>query len=121
MQVLAAAEEALRRLQVSGAERNAILDTLRYVDSLMERSRAVEAEEAVAVAASRGPEEAAEITGAANTAEPSESKPFTRCSGALNYASASSSSSLPKDCPCKDLRRHIYIAYPADSLYLLEH
>lgn len=83
LQVLAAAEEALRRLQVSGAERNAILDTLRYVDSLAERTRAVEAEEAAAAAASHTAEQAA-AEESASMAESSESKPFTRCSWLLH-------------------------------------
>lgn len=78
MQVLAAAEEALRRLQVSGAERNAILDTLRYVDTLTERSRAAEEEEAAANASHRAEQAAAETAQAATMAESSDSKPFTR-------------------------------------------
>lgn len=80
-QVLAAAEEALRRLQVSGAERNAILDTLRYVDHLAALRAASAGEEAAA-----GDRDAAAAAAlarqqstATSTSEPSESKPFTRC------------------------------------------
>jgi hypothetical protein len=77
MQVMMAAEDALRRLQVSGAERNAILDTLRYVDGLAQQ-RARVAEEEAAAALEDGA--AVEPPGPASAAaEPSQSKPFTRC------------------------------------------
>ena len=76
-QVLVAAEDTLRRLQVSGAERNAILDTLRYMESLHERQLSHGQ-------ASTGPHQASrqpEITSsrADHEKEPSDAKPFTRC------------------------------------------
>ena len=75
-QVMAAAEEALRRLQVSGAERNAILDTLRYVDVLVERAQHAQRSASAAAESS-----AAARTESAPAAETSDSKPFTRCVG----------------------------------------
>ena len=76
LQVLIAAEDALRRLQVSGAERNAILDTLRYVEGLHERQLSH-------AQASTGPHQAARQPGGAPSGadsgkEPSDAKPFTR-------------------------------------------
>lgn len=72
LQVLSAAEEALRKLQVSGAERNAILDTLRYVEGLHERQLS-HAQAAV------GPVSApVSSPRAASHKEPSDAKPFTR-------------------------------------------
>lgn len=70
--MLSAAEDALRRLQVSGAERNAILDTLRYMEGVHERdvSRAQ---------AGAGPQQLA-VQSAPSRPEPSDAKPFTRCS-----------------------------------------
>jgi len=80
-QVLAAAEEALRRLQVSGAERNAILDTLRYLDHLAALRAASAGEEAAAsdCDAATAAALARQHSTATSTSEPSESKPFTRC------------------------------------------
>ncbi len=77
--MLSAAEGALRRLNVSGAERNAILDTLRYVDGLeAQRSAAADADARGRDAAAA---EAAERqkSAPASTSEKTESKPFTRC------------------------------------------
>ena len=78
-QVLNAAEEALRRLQVSGAERNAILDTLRYFDDLLQRSQ--RASQDSVTAASTSSAGAAAGDGASERAAPAESsssKPLTR-------------------------------------------
>ncbi len=70
-----AAEDALRRLKVSGAERNAILDTLRYVENLHERQLSHGQ-------ASAGPQAALEPA-ISTTSDPqresSDAKPFTRC------------------------------------------
>jgi hypothetical protein len=77
--VLGAAEEALRRLQVSGAERNAILDALRYVDGLLERSQRAQADAADSAAAAQSAAAAHAAGEGARGAEPRESKPFTRC------------------------------------------
>ena len=74
LQVLIAAEDTLRRLQVSGAERNAILDTLRYMEGLHERQLSH-------ARASSGPHQAPSKTEsrADHEQEPSDAKPFTRC------------------------------------------
>ncbi len=77
--MLSAAEGALRRLQVSGAERNAILDTLRYVDALAAQRTAVSEAEARGREAADADAQARQSAAAASTAETSESKPFTRC------------------------------------------
>ncbi len=78
-QVLNAAEEALRRLQVSGAERNAILDTLRYFDDLLQRSqRASQDSVAAASTSSAGAPAAEGASDRAAPAESSSSKPLTR-------------------------------------------
>ena len=76
-QVLIAAEDTLRRLQVSGAERNAILDTLRYMESLHERQLSH-------AQASTGLHQAAlesdpTFSRADKGKEASDAKPFTRC------------------------------------------
>ncbi len=76
VQVLTAAEDTLRRLQVSGAERNAILDTLRYMESLHERQLSH-------ARASTGPHQAPSKMDP-NSSRPdheqerSDAKPFTR-------------------------------------------
>lgn len=78
-QVLLAAEGALRRLQVSGAERNAILDTFRYVDGISaQRSAAADADAAGRDAAA-AEALARQQSAPASTSEKTESKPFTRC------------------------------------------
>ena len=78
-QVLSAAEGALRRLQVSGAERNAILDTLRYVDALAAQRAAVSEAEARGRETADTDARARQSAAAASAPETSESKPFTRC------------------------------------------
>ena len=70
-----AAEDALRRLKVSGAERNAILDTLRYVENLHERQLS----HAQASAGPQAAPEPAPSTSADLQKESSDAKPFTRC------------------------------------------
>lgn len=75
MQVLLAADEALRRLQVTDAERNAILDTFRYVEAhALAVPRAYAGADSSAVASSNGvPSTLA--NGNVNIDAP---KPFTR-------------------------------------------
>ena len=78
-QVLNAAEEALRRLQVSGAERNAILDTLRYFDDLLQRSQRASQESVAAASTGSASAPAADVASErAAPAESSSSKPLTR-------------------------------------------
>ena len=86
LQVLSAAEDALRRLQVSGAERNAILDTLRYMDGVHERqvSRAQ---------AGAGPQQVA-AQSAPSRPETSDAKPFTRCSNPVQLCTSAAAHQL---------------------------
>ncbi len=79
MQVLGAVEEALRRLQVSGAERNAILDTLRYVDVLLERHERTARDATSAAARSHAEATAHAAAQGGSAADTRESKPFTQC------------------------------------------
>ena len=76
LQVLIAAEDTLRRLQVSGAERNAILDTLRYMESLHERQ--LSHAQASTGAHQASPEPDNTSSRANHAKEPSDAKPFTR-------------------------------------------
>lgn len=56
LQVLLAAEEALRRLQVTNEERNAILETLRYCDQKQQAQSSTAPDVESSDAAAKGPQ-----------------------------------------------------------------
>ena len=76
LQVMIAVDEALRRLEISAPERNAVLEAFRYADA-----RNAAAMTAAVAAAQQGAAEAAEAAdGHQQAARPAlTSKPFTRC------------------------------------------